>query len=1283
MAPHVLDDTTRGVLEEALKLRLQNPQLEIEARFTRMISAEQFTNLSKVLAETFPEREIQPEVLDVNFYTSSIKKDNDLSMRYTITGLDNIQAHCRTDRFIQGKYTKMYKSRITWGEKSIASSRISPDQFSKDSIFITIPDFDIRINVKEELLEPEFDQYAAEMDTRVQSNLNTDNLFKIFRYKKRVSYISASKQFRVDMTVVKTNKTARTVHGREDVVPTKTFSASNCLNEHEKYEIELEWVGNPNDYTRYMAKFDELLAYLHQNLFSRTNSLLGNSAVQRVCSDYTKEIKKIAIDTLTQQIGELNDLVEGKEPNSANPYSLWSSHSEKLGELRKPGAKIENNQIFRTLNGALNRYRRMRDDDKKTNLFYCPKVISMNIENVVESFPRNIVRNYTVTDKADGETMILYIDAHGVAYFIDTNMNVHLVALKTKYRHCILVGEFVSHPIVGFYCFDCYMVNEKDVRMLPLVSSADTDQESRIDLANKVIASIDTSVVPLDVKKFYEYNVDGTDPMGVFARSKMLWETYLAGGFTSKYKLDGLVYTPRDMPVGFEPSRFNWSTQWGARWNYNMKWKPPTENTIDFLVEIEADHAHPKRDRIQYHTVSVGGVVVETIPYKTIHLYCGYNVPNPCAAAAAGQSKYIPTRFTPTNPMNEMAYVAHIRCDSGRNNNIYGEDNMRIQTKTIVEFAYNSTPATHLESLFAWHPLRTRLEKTESFEIAQKERKMNNDILKEVLSLSQRDATQFRYNAKMLKLMVVIEKMNLQPFPKTRDALSIYETLTTDVNREILSKLSITETPIDMSASYGNDFEIANEIWRSIHYPITTDMITSGANVPSAEEAEGVYYNRDLEVARERSITLPMQKFHNEAIKGHELLERAVSLFRSSGKNKDSTDNEIHLLDLACGKGGDLFKWARYGITNVVGIELFHSNIYDSKDGACMRYIQYKKRSEGTAENNIQVDFLYGDASRNILSGKSMKDDHSREKQAQLWSTKQYSSRGFDIVSIQFAIHYLFENEEKLNGLITNISENLRDGGYFIGCCFDGNAIYTHPDLYGRPSGTSISGMKDGQVIWKITKEYDDVTTNDELKTGMPISVFIHSINPIDPIREYLVGYDYLVEKLAEKQIFPIDNGSALFGEIYAKYVSAKSVTNTQLSLEEQRLSFLNRFFVFQKESSRVVSVVSVAPAAENKKPKKAPIAKKQKDAAVVVEAPTEVKQVKPKSNTFKTRYDKVSPLFTILEEPYKQELHMKYQLWHDELVKLSAFYKPATHTMPDEKERLDSIIQNLKDKLK
>ena len=329
MAPHVLDDNTRGVLDEALKLRSQNSHLEIEARFTRLITAEQFKTLASVLNESFSTREIQPEILDIIFYTSSIKKDNDLSMRYTITGLDAIQTYCKSERFTPGKYTKMYKSRISWGAATIANSKISSDQFSKESVSIIIPDYDLRINVKEELLEPDFDKYALQSDAEVQEKLNTDSLFKVYRYKKRVSYISDSKQFRVDMTVVKTNKTARTVNGREDVIPTKTFNASNCLNEYEKYEVELEWIGDPADYMKHTAKFDELLAYLHLNLFSRTKSLLGNSIIQRVRTEYTTQIKQLAIYTLTHQLDELNDLVSGKEPDTDNPYNLWASHSIK------------------------------------------------------------------------------------------------------------------------------------------------------------------------------------------------------------------------------------------------------------------------------------------------------------------------------------------------------------------------------------------------------------------------------------------------------------------------------------------------------------------------------------------------------------------------------------------------------------------------------------------------------------------------------------------------------------------------------------------------------------------------------------------------------------------------------------------------------------------------------------------------------------------------------------------------------------------------------------------
>ena len=51
-------------------------------------------------------------------------------------------------------------------------------------------------------------------------------------------------------------------------------------------------------------------------------------------------------------------------------------------------------------------------------------------------------------------------------------------------------------------------------------------------------------------------------------------------------------------------------------------------------------------------------------------------------------------------------------------------------------------------------------------------------------------------------------------------------------------------------------------------------------------------------------------------------------------------------------------------------------------------------------------------------------------------------SEGFNISSIQFAIHYMFENNNILNNFLTNIAECTKLGGYFIGTSYDGKKIF-------------------------------------------------------------------------------------------------------------------------------------------------------------------------------------------------------------------------------------------------
>lgn len=47
----------------------------------------------------------------------------------------------------------------------------------------------------------------------------------------------------------------------------------------------------------------------------------------------------------------------------------------------------------------------------------------------------------------------------------------------------------------------------------------------------------------------------------------------------------------------------------------------------------------------------------------------------------------------------------------------------------------------------------------------------------------------------------------------------------------------------------------------------------------------------------------------------------------------------------------------------------------------------------------------------------------------------------FDVVSTQFAIHYMFEKEEKLRSFFRNVTDRLEDGGVFIGTTIDSDRL--------------------------------------------------------------------------------------------------------------------------------------------------------------------------------------------------------------------------------------------------
>lgn len=133
-----------------------------------------------------------------------------------------------------------------------------------------------------------------------------------------------------------------------------------------------------------------------------------------------------------------------------------------------------------------------------------------------------------------------------------------------------------------------------------------------------------------------------------------------------------------------------------------------------------------------------------------------------------------------------------------------------------------------------------------------------------------------------------------------------------------------------------------------------------------------------------------LQRFHNDAKRA--LLDTFASGARS-------------LLDLACGRGGDIHKWQALGIPEVRGLDVSAESVEEARE----RY------ANTTHAPNTTYTFQQADL-RAPWTG----------------------DRQYDMVTCMFALHYFFGSEADAHTLLRTVSTNLRSGGYFVGIVPDG-----------------------------------------------------------------------------------------------------------------------------------------------------------------------------------------------------------------------------------------------------
>ena len=398
--------------------------------------------------------------------------------------------------------------------------------------------------------------------------------------------------------------------------------------------------------------------------------------------------------------------------------------------------------------------------------------------------------------------------------------------------------------------------------------------------------------------------------------------------------------------------------------------------------------------------------------------------------------------------------------------------------------------------------------------------------------------------------------------------------------------------------TYPNKLSTADNVWSTIMNPVTEKMIT-GKKLDTIEElvkenVEDERYYKDH--SKKNEYDIPLRELHNY------IKSKLITSICSIG------DDPISIMDTSVGRGGDIKKYlsSKNRINFFFGLDL-NSDV--TKEAAKRYYNEYMKKPRAV--------FMQYDTSELIKEGNGFvgsKEDIERNKILinLLYSKresvpkkykeiqKKYNdlgSRGFNIISSQFTLHYYFENEQKLRNFIQNLSDNCKPNGYFIGTCYDGMKVFN--TLKEKDDLTMIDEFNN--KVYSIVKNYEIESFDykqDDLSNmfGQEIKVEMSSIG--QEITEYLVNFQFFVEIMKEYNFklvspdlkgkfsgifdtkdFSYQKGMGGFDQIIHKLsnLSSKDMTLKKNYIEAleilkeknvmlRELSALNNWFIFQKQ---------------------------------------------------------------------------------------------------------------------
>jgi len=261
---------------------------------------------------------------------------------------------------------------------------------------------------------------------------------------------------------------------------------------------------------------------------------------------------------------------------------------------------------------------------------------------------------------------------------------------------------------------------------------------------------------------------------------------------------------------------------------------------------------------------------------------------------------------------------------------------------------------------------------------------------------------------------------------------------------------------------------------------------------------------------------------------------------------QEYTQQGFTVLDLCCGKGGDIGKFNRHRISFYVGVDCSKQSLIEAKD----RFTNIKCKFDAL--------LVCGDVADPEIS---VNDIVSRE-----------FTLDYDLVSCQFALNYVWRSEETALKFFENATCNLKPGGVFIGTIPDAQVLVTK---LRKLSNNCVFGNEFYSI--KFSKSE---FPQSEGEFGLEYGFYLEDSVGQQIYRSEGIEYNYVPEFLITRR--KLEEIGARFGlklvkfqnfhEFYEGYKEKyKNLLKNFLggvSLDEQQwdITYLYLVFVFEKE---------------------------------------------------------------------------------------------------------------------